>query len=112
MFIVACLDSPPLFLVGVFDVLYLVIQIKILHIYLQLSCTLHFDGASKGNPGPAGAGAILRDGNKVSTFCHIILLVYFLQNVANYWEFGSLLRSISCVKEWAVKQIMLLNIEV
>lgn len=30
-----------------------------------LSCTLHFDGASKGNPGPAGAGAILRDGNKV-----------------------------------------------
>ncbi|XP_020206998.1 uncharacterized protein LOC109792025 isoform X2 [Cajanus cajan] len=30
-----------------------------------LSCTLHFDGASKGNPGPAGAGAILRDGSKV-----------------------------------------------
>ncbi|KAL2335617.1 hypothetical protein Fmac_016830 [Flemingia macrophylla] len=30
-----------------------------------LSCTLHFDGASKGNPGPAGAGAILRDGRKV-----------------------------------------------
>ncbi|QCD94919.1 uncharacterized protein LOC114181596 isoform X2 [Vigna unguiculata] len=31
----------------------------------SLSCTLHFDGASKGNPGPAGAGAVLRDGNKV-----------------------------------------------
>ncbi|RDX72630.1 hypothetical protein CR513_47856, partial [Mucuna pruriens] len=32
-----------------------------------LSCTLHFDGASKGNPGPAGAGAILcpEDGSKV-----------------------------------------------
>ncbi|TKY50380.1 ribonuclease HI [Spatholobus suberectus] len=30
-----------------------------------LSCTLQFDGASKGNPGPAGAGAILRDGSKV-----------------------------------------------
>ncbi|XP_014620808.1 uncharacterized protein Mb2253c isoform X4 [Glycine max] len=30
-----------------------------------LSCTLHFDGASKGNPGPAGAGAILHDGSKV-----------------------------------------------
>ncbi|KAL9323363.1 hypothetical protein ACSQ67_008220 [Phaseolus vulgaris] len=29
------------------------------------SCTLHFDGASKGNPGPAGAGAILRDESKV-----------------------------------------------
>ncbi|XP_004489328.1 uncharacterized protein [Cicer arietinum] len=25
-----------------------------------LSCTLYFDGASKGNPGPSGAGAILR----------------------------------------------------
>ncbi|WJX65459.1 hypothetical protein P8452_50122 [Trifolium repens] len=32
-----------------------------------LSCTLEFDGACKGNPGPAGAGAILRaeDGSKV-----------------------------------------------
>ncbi|CAK8533685.1 unnamed protein product [Lathyrus sativus] len=32
-----------------------------------ISCTLNFDGASKGNPGLAGAGAILRadDGNKV-----------------------------------------------
>ncbi|KAK7316411.1 hypothetical protein VNO77_35429 [Canavalia gladiata] len=31
------------------------------------SCILEFDGASKGNPGPAGAGAILRaeDGSKV-----------------------------------------------
>ncbi|XP_068501659.1 uncharacterized protein [Phaseolus vulgaris] len=31
----------------------------------SFSCTLHFDGASKGNPGPAGAGAILRDESKV-----------------------------------------------
>ncbi|KAH1192514.1 hypothetical protein GmHk_19G053728 [Glycine max] len=31
----------------------------------RLSCNLHFDGASKGNPGPAGAGAILRDGSKI-----------------------------------------------
>ncbi|RHN49886.1 putative ribonuclease H [Medicago truncatula] len=32
-----------------------------------LSCRLEFDGACKGNPGPAGAGAILRaeDGSKV-----------------------------------------------
>ncbi|GAA0164018.1 RNA processing factor [Lithospermum erythrorhizon] len=28
--------------------------------YAQRSCTLEFDGASKGNPGQAGAGAILR----------------------------------------------------
>ncbi|KAK7266186.1 hypothetical protein RIF29_18828 [Crotalaria pallida] len=35
-----------------------------------LSCILHFDGASKGNPGPAGAGAVLRaeDNSKVYRF--------------------------------------------
>ncbi|KAJ1381091.1 Ribonuclease H-like superfamily [Sesbania bispinosa] len=33
-----------------------------------LSCLLHFDGAAKGNPGLAGAGAVLRaeDGSKSS----------------------------------------------
>ncbi|XP_057443544.1 uncharacterized protein LOC130735635 [Lotus japonicus] len=33
----------------------------------NLSCILEFDGASRGNPGPAGAGAVLRakDGSKV-----------------------------------------------
>ncbi|GMP30377.1 hypothetical protein CsSME_00005072 [Camellia sinensis var. sinensis] len=33
----------------------------------QLSCTIEFDGASKGNPGLAGAGAMLRadDGSMV-----------------------------------------------
>ncbi|KAJ6926879.1 hypothetical protein NC651_011086 [Populus alba x Populus x berolinensis] len=33
----------------------------------QPSCILEFDGASKGNPGPAGAGAVLRaeDGSMV-----------------------------------------------
>ncbi|XP_028771129.1 uncharacterized protein LOC114728390 isoform X2 [Neltuma alba] len=35
-----------------------------------LSCIIEFDGAAKGNPGPAGAGAVLRseDGSKV---CHL-----------------------------------------
>ena len=35
----------------------------------QCSCILEFDGASKGNPGPAGAGAVLRaiDGSLVHT---------------------------------------------
>jgi len=34
---------------------------------MQLSCILEFDGASKGNPGKAGAGAIIRrlDGSVV-----------------------------------------------
>ncbi|RWW59549.1 hypothetical protein BHE74_00033505 [Ensete ventricosum] len=29
--------------------------------HVQMSCILEFDGASKGNPGKAGAGAILRN---------------------------------------------------
>lgn len=35
--------------------------------FLQLSCILEFDGASKGNPGKAGAGVIIRriDGSVV-----------------------------------------------
>jgi ribonuclease HI len=28
-------------------------------VIIQLVCVLHFDGASKGNPGKAGAGAVL-----------------------------------------------------
>lgn len=34
---------------------------------VQCSCILEFDGASKGNPGQAGAGAVLRaaDGSTV-----------------------------------------------
>ncbi|GAV81154.1 RVT_3 domain-containing protein [Cephalotus follicularis] len=31
-----------------------------MHLYSQHSRILEFDGASKGNPGPAGAGAVLR----------------------------------------------------
>jgi len=36
---------------------------------LQRSCIIEFDGASRGNPGPAGGGAILRseNGNVVPT---------------------------------------------
>ncbi|XP_047317240.1 uncharacterized protein LOC124920731 isoform X2 [Impatiens glandulifera] len=34
------------------------------------SCILHFDGASKGNPGPAGAGAILRNADG-SLICRV-----------------------------------------
>ncbi|KAF9677545.1 hypothetical protein SADUNF_Sadunf08G0118800 [Salix dunnii] len=38
------------------------------------SCLLEFDGASKGNPGQAGAGAVVRndDGSLVCIFTHII----------------------------------------
>lgn len=46
-----------------------VMEISVLDLpfYVQSSCILEFDGASKGNPGQAGAGAILRaaDGSMV-----------------------------------------------
>lgn len=40
------------------------------YFYVQSSCILEFDGASKGNPGLAGAGAVLRaaDGSMVYSF--------------------------------------------
>lgn len=43
------------------------ILIAIIIFYVQESCVLEFDGASKGNPGQAGAGAVLRahDGSVV-----------------------------------------------
>ncbi|KAI4347668.1 hypothetical protein L6164_008459 [Bauhinia variegata] len=45
-----------------------------------LSCTLVFDGAAKGNPGPAGAGAVLRaeDGSKVCISCNNFEVMIFL----------------------------------
>lgn len=47
----------------------------------QRSCTLEFDGASKGNPGQAGAGAVIRadDGSMVMiTNFGIVLLLLVL----------------------------------
>lgn len=42
-------------------------MIYVAMLYLKGFCTLEFDGASKGNPGLAGAGAVLRadDGSLV-----------------------------------------------
>ncbi|KAG1362721.1 hypothetical protein COCNU_10G009400 [Cocos nucifera] len=49
-----------------------------------MSCVLEFDGASKGNPGKSGAGAILRteDGTVVSRLCEGLGNV--TNNVAEY----------------------------
>ncbi|XP_042021370.1 uncharacterized protein Mb2253c-like [Salvia splendens] len=56
-----------LYIAGIrFEVVMKISQLD-LPFYVQSSCILEFDGASKGNPGQAGAGAILRsaDGNMV-----------------------------------------------
>lgn len=48
---------------------------KIIFVYVQCSCVLKFDGASKGNPGLAGAGAVLlaEDGSMV---CISLIICY------------------------------------
>ena len=90
---------------------------NIIHAYnfAQCSCVIEFDGASKGNPGLAGAGAVLRadDGSVVCNFLNCTLCLE-----VNVWfkkcspslnqSFGRL--SI-CVKVLALLPIMLLNIE-
>lgn len=51
----------------------------------QRSCTLEFDGASKGNPGQAGAGAILRsdDGGLVSVMlCREVVFFPLVEHVS------------------------------
>lgn len=47
---------------------------------MQLSCILEFDGASRGNPGQAGAGVIVRseDGIIVRILISFVLLVIWL----------------------------------
>lgn len=35
-------------------------KICLMYVFIQQSCILEFDGASKGNPGLSGAGAVLR----------------------------------------------------
>lgn len=42
--------------------------------FLQRSCVIEFDGASKGNPGPAGAAAVLRtdDGSLVCSHTPLV----------------------------------------
>lgn len=44
----------------------------------QRSCTLEFDGASKGNPGQAGAGAVIRaDDGSLVIITVLTLELYF-----------------------------------
>jgi len=62
---------------------------KTLIFYSQKSCLLEFDGASKGNPGQAGAGAVLRndDGSLVCIFTHIISTCIIFSNVYIFLNF-------------------------
>lgn len=77
---------------------------------VQCSYILEFDGASKGNPGQAGAGAVLRaaDGSLVCCCLTCVMYVYLCNILLSDLEFC---RFIDCVKVWALQLIMLLNID-
>ena len=85
---------------------------KTLIFYSQKSCLLEFDGASKGNPGQAGAGAVLRndDGSLVCIFTHIISTCINFSNIIFFSTFISC-RSADYRKDWALQPIIWLNIE-
>lgn len=48
---------------------FLFCTLMLFNVYAQYSCTLEFDGASKGNPGQAGAGAVLRAEDGSVVYC-------------------------------------------
>lgn len=48
------------------------------------SCILYTDGASRGNPGEAGAGVVLLDGDRRQLACRAIYLGQCTNNVAEY----------------------------
>jgi ribonuclease HI len=50
----------------------------------DLSVTIHIDGGSRGNPGPAGAGVVLRDGQGAILYQAGLYLGRATNNVAEY----------------------------
>ena len=84
---------------------------------MQCSCILHFDGATKGNPGPAGAGVVLRnsDGALVSWYGlkwpnYKFLISQFLVVWLFKLQHENPYRYVEFVKAWELLPVMLLNI--
>lgn len=77
-------------------------------LHAQCSCVLEFDGAAKGNPGPAGAGAVLRaiDGSLVYTLTpHLEYIIFCSIRFSDI----EVCRFTVYVKVWELQQIMLPN---
>lgn len=70
------------------------------------SCILHFDGASKGNPGPAGAGAILRNVDG-SLICRVREGLGTVTN--NVAEYRAIILGMKCALEKGCTNIKVLG---
>jgi ribonuclease H / adenosylcobalamin/alpha-ribazole phosphatase len=64
--------------------------------------TIHADGGARGNPGPAGAGAVVRDelGNTVAAVSE-----YLGRRTNNYAEYEAVIRALEKVHELAKEKL-------
>jgi ribonuclease HI len=71
--------------------------------------TIHADGGSRGNPGPSGAGAMIRDelGNSVGTVSH-----FLGTRTNNYAEYEAIILGLEAVAKLAGKKVGATDIEV
>src|SRR5277367_6226373 len=69
----------------------------------QRVLTLHFDGGSRGNPGPSGIGVVLLDEKKRPVY----ELGEFLGNrTSNFAEYTALIRGLSAAKVLAATKVL------
>lgn len=66
---------------------------------MQPSCILEFDGASKGNPGQAGAGVVLRADDGTVVKIHLFFFTMFW-NLLDLYPIEFLYRSVGYAKVW------------
>ncbi|MEX0887399.1 MAG: ribonuclease HI family protein [Phycisphaeraceae bacterium] len=68
-----------------------------------MNCTIHIDGGARGNPGPAGAGVVIRDDDQGKV---IHEAGYFLgANTNNVAEYQGLLRALELAHELAPSSV-------
>ena len=71
--------------------------------------TIHADGGSRGNPGPSGAGAMIRDefGNSVASVSH-----FLGTRTNNYAEYEAVILAFEAVAKLAGKKVGATDVEV
>lgn len=64
--------------------------------------TLYFDGASRGNPGPAGAGGVIYDASGKEVDCYSLSMGKTTNNVA---EYGAMLAGLNRCRELNIQEL-------